>query len=96
MGRVTRNCIVDRDLRGIAGHIAADNLTAALNWLVDIERVFRLLALQPEVGERVHGPRLGDVRRHVTGNYVIYYRPYSYGVRIVRVIHGARDHKRLI
>jgi plasmid stabilization system protein ParE len=40
--------------------------------------------------------RFGDVRRHVTGNYLIYYQPHGSTVSIARVVHGAREQDRLI
>jgi toxin ParE1/3/4 len=54
---------------------------------------FRLLASQPLMGEArldladlVH-----DIRSVSVGSYVIYFQPHYGGVRIGRVIHGARD-----
>jgi toxin ParE1/3/4 len=52
-----------------------------------------LLAAHPLIGEQ--RPDLDDlvpgVRAFAVGNYVIYYQPAAAGVRIVRVLHGARD-----
>ena len=51
---------------------------------------FRKLASQPGVGEA--RPDLGvSVRQWPVGNYVVYYEQIAGGVRIIRVIHGARD-----
>jgi plasmid stabilization system protein ParE len=36
------------------------------------------------------------VRRHVVGNYLIYYRPIADGVEILHVVHGARDQDRIV
>jgi plasmid stabilization system protein ParE len=30
------------------------------------------------------------------GNYVIYYRPAVDGIRVARIVHGARDHDALL
>jgi plasmid stabilization system protein ParE len=35
--------------------------------------------------------RLGTVRCHVLGAYVIYYQPIPGGIEILRVLHGARN-----
>lgn len=44
----------------------------------------------PDIGRSC--PELpGKVRSFVLGRYVIFYRPSSDGVEIVRVLHGARD-----
>jgi len=96
MGKVTRNRTADRDLDAIVLHIAADSMSAAMNWLTEIQRVFQILADHPNASEAICSPRLGNVRRHTVGSYVIYYRAFSSGVRIVRVLHGARDHRRLL
>lgn len=38
----------------------------------------------------------GEVRRHVFGNYVIYYQADEIGVCVVRVVHEAREQEPLI
>jgi toxin ParE1/3/4 len=87
----------DDDLLGIVGEIAADNPIAAVRWIDGIEHVFYLLSTQPLMGERFRRRgKSGEVRRHVFGNYVIYYRPLADGAEIYRVLHGAREHERLI
>lgn len=96
MPRLQRTQQARRDLRAIAVHIARDNPSAATNWLYDIERRFELLMTQPLIGQRLETRRLGIVRRDYFGDYIIYYRPYKDGVRIVRVIHGARDQERQV
>jgi plasmid stabilization system protein ParE len=32
-----------------------------------------------------------DVRRFHVGNYIIYYEPIPSGIRVLRVLHGARE-----
>lgn len=86
--RASLNSIVDR--------IAGDNLPTALNWLQEIEALFSLLSTQPLMGYELATRRLGKVRLHVFGNYLIYYRPIRDGVQILEVIHGARDQDRLV
>ncbi len=51
---------------------------------------------QPAIGQKIKSRRFGEVRRHVVGNYVIYYRSIAAGVEILMVIHGARDQGKLI
>jgi toxin ParE1/3/4 len=96
MGRVNRNQGAQRDLRGIVSYIAEHNESAAVRWLSEMERAFQLLADHPLAAEELQTLRLGVIRRHTVGEYVIYYRPYRYGIRVVRVLHGARDQGRLI
>jgi toxin ParE1/3/4 len=64
--------------------------------LQDAERLFELLAEQPEIGQSMMSRRNGPLRRHTMGNYLIYYRPISEGVQIIRVVHAARDQWRLV
>ena len=86
----------DQDLIGISTYIAKDNPPAALRWVDAIEAVCGLLATQPALGQRIQTKRFGEVRRHVAGNYLIYYRPTDDGVEILMVAHGARDQGKLL
>jgi toxin ParE1/3/4 len=95
MPRVLRTPEALTDLRAIVSYIAQDNSSAASKWLEEIEYLFAILATQPKIGERVRTKRLGRVRRVSRQQYVVYYKSLSDGVEILRVIHGARDHKRI-
>jgi toxin ParE1/3/4 len=47
---------------------------------------------QPRAG--VAADQFGaSVRKFPAGKYMVYYRPYSKGIEIVHVFHGARDQK---
>lgn len=96
MGQLRRTSLADRDIVGIVSHIAGDNLSAAENWLVELERLCQLLAAHPLMSEEVDVKQLGHVRRRSFGNYIIYYRPLPNGAEILRVIHGARDQDKLV
>lgn len=96
MGIVTKVPTAREQIRQIVNYIAANNLSASLNWLDRIEALFSLLATQPHMGQEVHTKSLGTVRRHVFGSYSIYYLPIPSGVEIVRVFHSARDQDRLV
>ena len=68
-------------------------------WLPRLEEtreVCDLLARQPAIGQPMQTARFGEVRRHVAGNYLIYYLPCETEIRVVRIVHGARDQRRLI
>ncbi|HUQ68561.1 MAG TPA: type II toxin-antitoxin system RelE/ParE family toxin [Planctomycetaceae bacterium] len=79
-----------RDLGEIASYIARDNPPAALRLRAAFADRFGMLSRQPLIGEACEtlGSRL---RMFPHGSYVIYYVPAPGGVRIARVIHGARD-----
>ncbi|WP_395733340.1 type II toxin-antitoxin system RelE/ParE family toxin [Prosthecobacter sp.] len=86
------------DLVGIAEHIASDNPAAARKVVIAIRDMFALLSGHPLLGTEYH-----PLRRTLKGirmiavteypNYLIYYRPLpeNAGVRILYVLHGARD-----
>lgn len=96
MASVTRTKTADRDLRGIVRYIARDSLSAAVNWLDEMERLFQMLGAHPQAGERYRSRRHGEIRRHAAGRYVVYYRPRSDGVCVVRVLQGMRDERRIV
>ncbi len=86
----------ERDLGQITQYIARDNLVAAIAWLDKTRVTCDLLATQPAMGQPVRSKRFGEIRRHVVGNYLIYYRPTADGVEILSVVHGARDQGKLV
>jgi len=80
----------DEDLIGIWLFISQDDLEAADRFLNALIAKFDLLARNPKMGRA--RPELGrSLRSFVERRYVIFYRPVSDGIEIVRVLHGARD-----
>lgn len=86
------------DLVGIAEHIASDNPEAAKKVVSAIRDTFMLLAGHPLLGTECHplrrtlkGIRMMTVTEYP--NHLSYYRPLAQdaGVRILYVLHGARD-----
>lgn len=86
--RVTHDA--ERDLDEIWLYIARDNIAAADRLLDELTSRFRLLASSPRAGRLRDDLRPG-LRSLAVGNYVIFYRLGKSRVRILRVIHGARD-----
>ena len=78
------------DVAEIALRIARDNPDAADRWMELIDEKFRLLAQMPELG-RKRFDLSPELRSLAAGNYVIFYRPVSDGIQVIRVLHGARD-----
>jgi len=95
MPRVVRSPDAIREIREIVDYIGDDNPFAAERWYRDLDHVFHLLSKHPSLGQRV---KLGrrSFRRITRGSYVIYYRVLADTIEIAHVIHGARDHERLI
>lgn len=83
-----------QDLQGIHDYIAADDPAAALRLVERLEQSCQLLAENPLMGEACEflAERL---RMTAVGNYIVFHRPDDDGAKIVRVIHGARDWRRL-
>jgi toxin ParE1/3/4 len=77
-------------LRGILEYIARDKPLAAMTFVETLKEKCHILARFPLLGSSREELAPG-LRMFPVGNYVIYYRPQSAGVRIERVLHGARD-----
>jgi toxin ParE1/3/4 len=90
MPRITRTFPARDDLQQIWLYVAQHNITAADRLIDRFERTLRTLARHPQMGESVPQYR-PSLRRFTVGNYVLYYEPIEGGVRLVRVLHGARD-----
>ena len=63
-----------------------------------VRETVEMLRGNPELGERFRRDLTGTIRRrgilHFT-NYLIFYRREDSVLQILRIIHGARDYKRL-
>lgn len=95
MARLLRTPQADEDLLDIWTHVAQDSVEAADRLLRRIDDRCRLLAENPELGERVARYRPG-LRRFTVGNYVVFYHVIKDGVEVFRVFHDARDIERLL
>lgn len=94
--RIFRTSDAIADLDGIWDYIARDNPTAADRLLDELNERFSLPLKNPEIGERQLLLADGSYRRSTCRNYIVYYRPISEGIVIVRVLHGAQDHEQLL
>ncbi|OFX10799.1 MAG: hypothetical protein A2516_00745 [Alphaproteobacteria bacterium RIFOXYD12_FULL_60_8] len=77
------------DVDEIIEYIAHDNPSAAETFFHRLVGKFYDLAQSPLMG-REHTEFGAEVRLLPFGNYIIFYRPETSGVIIVRVLHGAR------
>lgn len=91
MKRVVFSPLAESDLHGILDHIVRDKPRAAVRFVATLREKCRLLADNPELGQRRPGFRSGEYRTFSVGNYVIFYRPTDRGVEIARVVSGFRD-----
>ncbi len=76
---------------GIWRYISGENPKAADNLVEEIEQAFRLLSEFPQAGHFREDLTTRPYRFYSIGDYTIIYRPVEEGVRILRVVHGARD-----
>ena len=83
-----------RDLHAILDYIARDNPRSAIAVVQKIEQKSRLLADSPEMGI-LREDLAPALRVWPVGRYLIFYRPASDGIDVVRVVHGSRDWERL-
>ena len=80
----------EADVLEIWEYIARDNPSAADGLLDRLHALFRRLMDHPELG--VNAEKLAPgLRMFPTGNYIVFYRPTSTAIELVRVLHGARD-----
>jgi len=96
MPRASYTAEARRDIDEIAFRIAIDNSSVALRWVDLVAETCDRLATQPDMGATFRTNRWKSGRRFPVGNYIIYYRPIDDGVEIVRVVHGAREQRRLL
>ena len=99
MSRIFKRPATIRDLVAIAQYIRADNEEAAERFLVAAEETFYRLAVNPTIGRPRHFQRKPGLRSwQVQGfeKYLVFYKPLQDGIEIKRVLHGARDLRRLL
>ena len=94
MKRILRTRATRRDLVEIWSYIAVDSPDAADRVIAAIDLCVRMISTHPSVGRRRDELSAG-LRSFPTGKYVIYYRDLPNAVRIIRVLHGARNLKRI-
>ena len=88
--KVTFSPAAEEDLLNVAVFIAQDNRARALTFVDELESKCDALGRAPGIG--TPRPELGDgVRMLPHGRYLIFYREANKGLRIERIIHGARD-----
>jgi toxin ParE1/3/4 len=78
------------DLRKIATYIAADNPDRAASFVVELRAKMDVIAERP-LSFRLRDEWSAGLRSAAHGHYHILFRDFATKVRIVRVLHGARD-----
>ena len=95
MPRIIRSAEAQTDVDEIARYIARDSVDAALRWLDSVDGQLKTLAQFPGVGPAREELGAG-LRSCPFGNYLIIYRAVKGGgIEAVRVLHGARNLRRI-
>ena len=99
--RVTRSGRAREDLIEIYVYLAERSTDAAERFLRMAESTFLRISELPGLGRRWESPLAKLAGLRVTSipkfrNYLVFYKPVSSGIKIIRVLHGARDLHRLI
>ena len=94
--RIIRNPQAKRDVVELGDYIAQNSITAADRFVEAVEKSLELLLAMPEIGHpwETEVPRYAGLRWWaVKGfrNHLIFYRPVSEGIDVLRVLHGGRD-----
>jgi toxin ParE1/3/4 len=92
MPRIIRTLPARADLRAIWLYIGQQSPEAADRLLDRFDQTMQMLAAEPELGEEQPQLRTG-LRRFVVGNYLIFYESIDDGIRVIRVLHGARRYE---
>ena len=79
------------DLREIGLHIAADNLPRSITFVEELVDRCASLASQPERFPRVGQAGGAALHKMTHGKYLVLYVVTADSVRILRIVHGARD-----
>ena len=82
--------LAEQDIESIGDYIARDNPRRALSFIRELRSQCQRISKTPQ-GYRLRD-ELGDgIRSCAYGNYVIFFEIETETLRIVRILHGARD-----
>ena len=95
-GRIIKSDAARADLLSHFRYIGRHNLGAARRFLAASKSAMELLASMPRIGSiwespypSLSGIRVWPIRKF--RNYLIFYRPITRGILVLRVLHGARQ-----
>ena len=95
MPRIIRTHQAEADLEEIWEYIAKDNVSAANEFASRIDAAFRELAAAPRIGAPRDELR-NNLRSFPIGRFLIFYDADDRGIRVIRVLHGARLYEKLL
>ena len=82
--------LAEQDMEEIGDYISRENPRRAIAFVSELRTQCRKIASSPQIYR--FRKELGDnIQSCVYGNYVIFFQHVGQVVRIVRILHGARD-----
>ncbi|HEY1686830.1 MAG TPA: type II toxin-antitoxin system RelE/ParE family toxin [Tepidisphaeraceae bacterium] len=87
----------DADVDNAAAFIARNSIASALRFYDAVDRTYRLIRDNPERWPRyeMNHPRLVNLRKCIVGGafgkYIVFYIVTGKVIKVIRVLHGARD-----
>lgn len=96
MGRYVLTAAARADLEEIAEFIRLDSPDAARRVVESLRKTMGKLARMPEIGHLREDLAPPPLRFWPVYSYLIVYLPESQPLQILRVLHGARDVRRLL
>lgn len=90
MARIEKRPQADEDLFDIWAYLSDYDRRRADVFVDEIDAAFQRLAAHPLIG-RDRPELASDLRSFRFKTHIIYYRPLSDGIEVVRILHGARD-----
>lgn len=82
------------DLRDILLYFRQNNPVAARRFLDELNVRFALLSQFPEMGV-MRAELRPNLRSTVVDSYLIFYQPEKTRIKVIRIVHGARDVRRI-
>ena len=90
MTRLIITPLAETDIEAIGDYIAEDNPDRAFSFTIELRGQCQKIALSPQA-YRLRRELGDDIRSCAHGNYVIFFRHDEKDVRILRILHGARN-----
>jgi toxin ParE1/3/4 len=99
--RIIKSDLALDDLEEHAEYLRLRSPRAALRFLDAAEAIFRQLASMPGIGESYEttDPLYQDLRCFPIPKFpshIVYYKPLTDGIIVIRILHGARDVDRIL
>lgn len=94
--RIVRTPQAKRDIVELGDFIGQNSISAADRFIRAVEKSLELLLAMPQIGRpwETDRPHCAGIRWWIVKGFrthLIFYRPVSEGIEVLRVVYGARD-----